>query len=58
MKYEQTATPEEVKAWRQQDVLSKGDFDVMFWFVFIPSVIQFGTVALMAIIMLIIGATS
>ena len=52
------ATPEEVKQWRQKDLLSRGDFDVMFWFVFIPSVIQFSTVGLMALIMFIIGVTT
>lgn len=52
------ATPDEVKLWREQDVLSKGDFDVMFYFVVVPSLTQFGTVALMALLMFIIGVNT
>jgi len=52
------ATPEEVKQWREQDVLSRGDFDVMFYFVVVPSLTQFGTVAVIALIMFIIGVNT
>jgi len=52
------ATPDEVKLWREQDVLSRGDFDVMFYFVVVPSLTQFGTVAVIALIMFIIGVNT
>ena len=41
------ATPEEVKAWREQDFFSKGDFDVMKLFVVVPAVIQVAMFGLM-----------
>jgi len=52
------ATPEQVKQWREQDVLSRGDFDVMFYFVVVPSLTQFGTVAVIALMMFIIGVNT
>ena len=34
------STPEEYEEWRENDYFSKGDFDPLFLFVAIPTVIQ------------------
>lgn len=34
------STPEEYEEWRENDYFSKGDFDPLFLFVVIPTIIQ------------------
>ena len=41
------STPEECEEWRANDYFSKGDFDPLFLFVVIPTVIQVAMFGLM-----------
>lgn len=41
------ATPEEVKEWENTDYFRKGDFDPLFLFVVVPTIIQVSVVGLM-----------
>ena len=45
------ATPEEVKAWRQEDYWNKGDYDPLVMFVVIPTIVQVMSMGMMFTVM-------
>ena len=45
------ATPDEVKAWRQDDYWNRGDYDPMIMFVVIPAIIQIMALGMMGAVM-------
>ena len=52
MKYEvRDATPEEAKAWREEDYWNRMDFDPLVMFVVIPTVVQVLVFGLMLAVM-------
>jgi len=50
------STPEEYEEWRANDYFSKGDFDPLFLFVVIPTVIQVAMFGLMLGVFVINGS--